>query len=218
MPSASIPAAIAASSAAAAGTTAAAGAATAAAASAGAAATVGGSSLLAGALPLAAAGISAFGQIQSANAAASAASYNSQMEAENAKLATQNAKFAGEEGDAQIGIQGQKTKAQLGGILANQGASGVSINSGSDVDVRSSAAALGELNALTIRSQATQRAYGYQTQAVSDTAQSKLDAYQSTSDEEGGAFKAGGTLLSTVANPQYNYMNWLNSNSSVSTG
>jgi hypothetical protein len=215
MPSFSIPAAAAvgADAAGAAGAAAAASAGTAAAASAGtaaAAAAGSGGSILSG-LALGSSALSAIGSITQGQAASRAAAYNAQVAANNAKIATQNANYAGAEGEAQVGIQNQRTRALVGSELAQQGASGINVHSGSDVDVRSSAAATGELSALTIRSEAAKRAYGYQTQAASDTGQEALDKSQSSSDATAGYINAGSTLLGTVANPNYNFGSFLNS-------
>ncbi len=62
-----------------------------------------------------------------------------------------------------------KTRGQVGAIEASQAASNITVGSGSAVDVRSSAAEMGELDALTIRSNAEKQAYGYQTQAAAFT-------------------------------------------------
>ena len=69
-------------------------------------------------------------------------------------MATQNAQFAGAEGEQQTAAEGAKTKAAVGATLANEGASGIDVDSGSNVDVRESEAKIGMLNALTIRSNA----------------------------------------------------------------
>lgn len=55
----------------------------------------------------------------------------------------------------------------MGAIKAAEAAGNVDVNSGSAVDVQSSAAALGELNAITIRGNAAKEAYGYETQSTS---------------------------------------------------
>lgn len=143
-----------------------------------------------------AAGLQVAGQIKQGDAASQAAAYNAQVAANNAKLATKNASIIAEEGEQQTAQAQQQTKAKVGAILANQGASGVDVNSGSAVDVRSSAAELGELSAINIRSNAVRQAYGQQVQAAGDTGQSQLDKSESGSDAVGGFLKGGSTLLS----------------------
>lgn len=147
------------------------------------------------ALSVAGALVGAAGAVGQGKASAESAKYNAAISANNAKLAQQNATLAGQEGAANTEIEQQKTRAGLGEIKAAQAASGVDVNSGSSVDVRSSAAELGELNAITVRSNAVRQAYGYQTQAAGDTAQSQLDKQQSGYDSEAGDIGAGSTLL-----------------------
>jgi hypothetical protein len=165
---------------------------------------------MAAALPfiaIAAAGVSAIGAIQQGHAAAQAAAFNAQVASNNAKIATQNAAYAGAEGEARVQQSGMKTRALIGSEMANQGASGLDVNSGSASQVRESTETLGNLNALTVRSQAAQHAYGYQTQAVNDRAQSELDNYESSSAETGSYLKAGSTVLGAAASPAFN--DWL---------
>lgn len=141
-------------------------------------------------------GLSALGSIQQGRAQSASANYNAQVQANNAQLEEQKATLAGQEGAANTAIEQQKTRAQVGAIKTAQAANGVNINTGSAVDVRSSAAELGELNALTVRSNAVKEAYGYKTQAASDTAQSQLDKQQAKYDSTAGYITAGSTLLS----------------------
>lgn len=167
-------------------------------AAAASATTIAGFSLssIATAASLVGAGISAIGSIQQGKAAASSAKFNAALSENNAKIAQQNATLAGQEGAANTAIEQQKTRAGVAEIKASQAARGIDVNNGSAVDVRSSAAELGELNAITVRSNAVRQAYGYQTQAASDAAQSQLDKSESAYDSEAGYISAGSTLLS----------------------
>lgn len=148
---------------------------------------------------LAGIGAKAYGQEVTAQGQSQAAAYNAAVMANNATIATQSATLAGHEGAANTAIQQAKTRSEVGSILASQGANGVDINSGSNVDVRSTAAETGQLNAISIRSNAARQAYGYETEAASDKAQQKLDEQQSGYAAEGGNISATGTLLSGAA-------------------
>lgn len=139
---------------------------------------------------------SALGSISAGRAQAASAKYNAATEANNAQLALRNATLAGQEGAANSAIEQQKTRAGVAAIKTAQAANGVDVNTGSAVDVRSSAAELGELNAITVRSNAARQAYGYQTQASSDTAQSQLDKQEAKYDTDAGYVKGAATLLS----------------------
>ncbi len=161
----------------------------------------------AGAIALAGTAASAVGSIAQGQAAAQAAAYNAQIQANNAKIATENASLAGAEGSANVEAKSLQTRAKVGAIEANQAAAGIDIGSGSATDVRQSATQVGALEALNIRANATRQAYGYQTQAASDLAQSELDKKESSYDKSAGYLKAGATLLSSAGNAWGKYSN-----------
>lgn len=166
-------------------------------------------------LPVAAAaaviggGVGAYGAIESGNAAASAASYQNQVAQNNAIIANQNAQQATAAGEAQVTQSQLKTAATIGAIKTDQAASGLDVNSGSNVDVQSSAKELGELDALTIRNAAARQAYGYQTQSMSDVASGQLLSAQSSQDLTAGMFGAGGSILGGVGSAANDYGKYL---------
>lgn len=154
---------------------------------------------------LAGAAIGAVGQVEQGEAASNAAKYNASVAAANATVAKQSAAYAGAAGASQAEQASLKTRADVGAIEANQAAGGIDVNSGSALDVRSSASELGELNALSVRSNAARTSYGYQVQAASDTAQGQLDTYQAGADASGADIAAGGTVLGGVGSAASNY-------------
>ncbi len=143
---------------------------------------------------------SAYGQIAQSKAAASAAKFNATVSEENAQIATQKAAWAGEEGDQAASKSEMGTAAAAGHIKASQGASGVEVGTGSFADVDKSVKEIGMLDALTIRSNAARQAYGYQTEAYSDKAQTELDQFSAKNDAIAGKIGAASTLLSSGAN------------------
>ena len=157
-----------------------------------------GSAAVAAVATLASAGIGAYGAISSGVAQEQSARYNAEVALNNASIAKQNANLAGQAGEAQAEQSSMKTRAQVGAIKTAQAANGVDVNSGSAVDVRSSAAALGELNAINIRSNAARTAYGYQTQAGNFQAQSQLDTFQGQNAKTAGLIGGGTDLLGGV--------------------
>lgn len=157
---------------------------------------------------VAAAGLQAAGQISQGRAASEAASYSAQVAENNAKIATQNARMAGAEGDQNTAAAELKNKAQMGSILAAQGANGVDVNSGSAVAVRQSAAELGQLNASNIRANAARQAYGYETQAAADTGQAAVDRSTAKNDMTGGLISGAGSLLSGAGSAASNFANF----------
>lgn len=155
------------------------------------------------------------GQVEAGNAAAAASNYNATVAAENAKVADQNATWAAQAGEAQAGEESQKTRATVGSIKAAQAANGIDVNTGSAVDVRSSAAELGQLSAINIRSNAARTAYGYQTASSSQTAQSQLDTYNAQQERLAGETGASTTILGGVSNAGLNYSKFLQTSSSL---
>lgn len=156
--------------------------------------------------------VGGIGSIASGNASAAASKYNSQLAAQNAQIAQQNATWASQAGEQQVGEQSQKTRATVGAIKAAQAANNLDVNSGSAVDVRSSAAALGELSALNIRSNAARTAYGDLTQQASYSAQSKLDTFSADQEQLAGEVGAGTSVLGGVGNAGLNFAKYLNNN------
>lgn len=154
-------------------------------------------------------GIQAIGQYQQGQAASESAKYNSQVAENNATIARQNAVWAGQEGEANAAAKEQQTRATLGSIKAAQGANGVDVNSGSNLDVRSSAEQLGELDAINIRANAARSAYGYQTTASNQEAQSGLDKYEAESSSTAGDIGAGASLLTGSGNAGLGYERYL---------
>lgn len=161
-------------------------------------------------VPLAAAGIAggaiqAFGAVQSGYAKSAAAAYQSQVAANNAKIAQQDATLDIQAGEVAAVNRGLKTRAMVGQEKAAQGASGIDVNSGSAVDVRAGTEELGMLDALTVRSDASKKAYAKQVEAVSDTAQSQLLTAESEQDVTAGWISGAGTLLSSTSSVGGNY-------------
>lgn len=140
--------------------------------------------------------VAAKGALQEGQAASQADIYNAAVASTNAKLAKQNAIWAGQAGEADVGISQAKTRAGAGTLLASQGASGVDLGSQSFTNVRASQAATGMLDSLTIRSNAAKAAYGYNTEAESDESQASLDSAKAGYDVSAANTRAKSTLLS----------------------
>ena len=156
-------------------------------------------------------GMSVLGSIQQGKAAQASANYNARVQDNNAEIARRNADFAAKEGHANVEKEQLKNRATVGAIKAAQAASGVDVSGPSAVDVRSSAAELGQLNAITIRSNAVRKAYGYQTQADSHEDQAALDRAEGKNAKTAGYINAAGTFLgrTSTAAQKGNYDAWV---------
>lgn len=146
-------------------------------------------------LAAAAIGLQGAGQIAQSQAAAASSNYNAKIAGNNAKIADQNSSYAGAEGETQAAQQEAKNKSIAGAIKVGQGASGIDVNTGSAANVQASQDEVGMLDALTIRSNAARKAYGYQTEAASDEAQAALDRSQAKNDKTSGIIGAAETVL-----------------------
>lgn len=154
---------------------------------------------------VAGAGVSAVGQVETGQAGAASAAYRAQVAANNAEIAKSNATQDIQSGEIAAVNRGLKTRATVGNEKAQQGASGIDVNTGSAVGVRAGTAEMGMLDALTIRSNAAKQAYGQQVAAVSDTAQSQLDTMEGQQSETAGEIGGAGSLLSGVSTVGGNY-------------
>jgi hypothetical protein len=170
---------------------------------------------------IAGAGVSAAGQYGSMQSQSANAAYQAQVAANNAKIALQNQSWDVQAGEVQAGNQGLKTRSMVGTTKAQQGASGVDVNSASSTAVRSGESELGMLDALTIRSDAAKKAYAASVQATSSTAESGLLSSESTQAANAAPVAATGSLLSSASSVAGNYGKYLdasNWNTSLPTG
>lgn len=161
---------------------------------------------------------SAIGSLQYGEAAASADKYQGQIALNNAAIAKKNASTVGEEGEISAGTQGLKNRSNIGSITANQGANGVDVNSGSAVDVRKSADLVGQMDAMTIRSNAAREAYGYQTQASNFKGEAGLKASEATDALSSSYLGASSSLLGGASSLGKQYAAWQQSYGSGGSG
>ncbi|HYA40395.1 MAG TPA: hypothetical protein VEF34_03775 [Syntrophobacteraceae bacterium] len=154
-------------------------------------------------------GVSAVGAVESGQAQAASANYMAQVATNNAAIERQNAQLAIEQGQVAQQNQQLQTGQKMGGILAQQAASGVAPNTGSALDVRASTAEMGALDELTIRYNSQMASRNALIGAESYQAQAGLYSAQAGWDTTAGYFGMGSSLLggaSSVSNRwlQYN--------------
>lgn len=107
----------------------------------------------------------------------------------------------------------QNQRQQTAGLLAKQraieGASGIDANSGSPLDVQESTARLGEMDALTIKSNYARQNYNYEVAGMSDTAQSSLDMLGASAAGSAGNLAGWSSIVggaASVGNKWLGYM------------
>lgn len=161
-------------------------------------------------LAVAGGAMSAAGGMAKADANAAAMDYKAQVAHNNKLIAEQNAEWTEKQGLAEESAQAMKTRAGVGRLKANLGASGVDINVGSPVKVLESAAKLGELDALTIRSNTARRVYGYKVAGDSADAEAQLAKMSAESIRTAAPFEALGSLLSSASSVGGRFAKWQN--------
>lgn len=138
----------------------------------------------------------AFGSWQAGEAGAQASNFQAQVAENNAAAARQNFTWEMQAGQQRATDSEMKTRAQVGETKTGQAAAGIDVNTGSAAAVQSAEGKLGELDALTIRSNSARRAYGYEVAATSDEAQAQLDRAQASQSRISGDIGAATSLLS----------------------
>lgn len=139
--------------------------------------------------------LGAAGAVQQGQASAAASRYNAQIADMNAQLADRRAKDAIDRGVIAEQQKRQQTAALIGKQTAAMAANGVDLSFGSPLDTLVDSATMGELDALTIRTNSNREAHDYKVQGVSQRAQANLNRMQADSAETGGYLKAAGTIL-----------------------
>lgn len=135
------------------------------------------------------------GQIQQANAAEAAGKYNQQVAEMNADIAERRAKSVIEAGAQEEQMKRQEVARILGQQQAGLAASGVDLTFGSPLDTIVDTAVLGELDALTIRTNTYREAYNARVDATNQRASGELAAFEGKSAKAGGYLGAVGTVL-----------------------
>lgn len=150
-------------------------------------------------------GMQVIGSLTQGSANKGAAEYNASVAAANAQIAKNKAAMAGAAGTAQVEQAQLQNRAKIGGLIASQAASGINVNSGSALDVRSSAQQLGQLNAITVRSNAARQAYGYDVESASDTGQQGLYQSEANNAMPAAEINAAGTVLGNAGSAASRY-------------
>lgn len=145
---------------------------------------------------VAATAASAYGAIQTGDAERKNANYQAAIARQNAIVANQNAEYATQAGAAQATDQGIQNRQQLGAVRAGLAAHGVNVDTGSAANVEQSQRETGETSSLQTTANAALQAYGYKTQATSQTEQANLAGMQATNAGQAGVTSAAGSLVS----------------------
>jgi hypothetical protein len=113
----------------------------------------------------------------------------------NSDIAKQNASWALDTGEKEGVRYGIKAGQREGTIVANQGASGFTLDSGSFSDVRDSQKMITRMDTKQIADNAARRAYGYEVTAANELAKSKMYKGAANQSVIEGWLGAGGSFL-----------------------
>lgn len=122
--------------------------------------------------------MSAYQQTKASNAAAD---YNASMLERNAEVSEMQARNAQERGARETTAHRRRVKSMIGSQRSSAGASGVLVDAGSTLDVVSDTATYGELDAQTIRRNASMEAWGLTEQAKGQRYQADITRSQKRS-------------------------------------
>lgn len=121
-------------------------------------------------------------QAQQSKYASNISKYQAGVADINKEIAKGNAIYSRDVGEVEAGQAGMKAHADMGEMIAQQGASGISVNSGSSARVRESMVEISQYTQSIIRSSAAKKAYGYEVEAMQYGAQA--DVYRYTSQQQ----------------------------------
>lgn len=139
--------------------------------------------------------VNAIGQVFSGQSQGNMYAYQAGVATMNKNIALQNADYARIAGEVSAQESGMKTRAVVGEQKAMQGRSGLDVNRGSLVQVRTSQLEVGAEDEAIIRSNAARKAYGYDVEAAQSEAQSRLYTAASSGAKTAGWIGAAGSIL-----------------------
>lgn len=148
------------------------------------------------------------GQISAGSQAEQQAAYQAGVARNNAIIAERAAQDALTRGKVEEGQQRDKTRQLIGLQRATLAGNGVMVDTGSALNITADTAGIGELDALTIRSNAEREAAGYRAQGMNYEAEARLTRAAGKQAKTDSLWQAGGTALTgigTVAGKWYGF-------------
>lgn len=152
--------------------------------------------------------LGAVGASKKADAESAADFYKAQVAKNNAIIAERNAQQATEAGGVAGQTQDLKTRNLLGTQLVTQAANGLDVNSGTNLNVRQSAADLGHLDTLTIINNAAKQSAGFRAQGTNFTAESDLQTSAGKFAQEAGNINIATSLLGGASSVSDKWLNY----------
>lgn len=139
--------------------------------------------------------IQGIGADQSAQAQAAASTYRAGVAQLNRQINQQNAAWAIEAGGTQAEVSGLKSRSEIAQTKVAQAASGFDVNTGTSEKVREDQSSIAAFDQNVIRWDAAKTAYGYETKATMDVAESQLDLASAAQEREAGQLAMLGSFI-----------------------
>jgi|SRR5215475_3692415 len=139
--------------------------------------------------------VSAFGNYFGGQSQGAMYDYQAGIALMNKQIAEQNANYAINAGEIKAQQAGMKARFEIGTAIAEGGASGLDVRSGSKAQVVQGMYKVAQQDMGIIRTNAAKEAYGYEVEAASDEAQANLDKYAAKFSRTSGTIAAFGSLL-----------------------
>jgi hypothetical protein len=124
----------------------------------------------------------------------------------NSQIDLQNKEYALNQGEIQATQFGLKEAQQEAGIRVAQSASGLDVNSGSNVDVQRSQRQLGQMDMTQIRSNAAKTAYDFDVKSTMDLNQSTMDVMAGQNAKTAGDINAMTSIIGSVGSVSSKWM------------
>lgn len=150
--------------------------------------------------------LSAFGAEKSGQASQASYNYQAQVARINADIDRQNSEWTLTKGETEATQYGMKAAQQGSQIKASQGASGLDVNSGSNVNVQQSQKKITDIDLAQIRSNAGKTAYDFRTKATMDENQATLDVMAGENAKSAGDLNALGSIIGTAGSVSTKWM------------
>ena len=158
------------------------------------------------AMTVASTAMAAKGQMEAGKAAQAQAQYQAALARNNQIIADRAAEDALKRGEIAEQNQRQKTGLLIGAQVNELAAQGFTLDEGTPLDILGDTAAAGELDALTIRSNAAREAYNFRAQGMNYQAEGQLDLLRGSAARSAANINTASTLLSGAGSfaSQYN--------------
>jgi glucan-binding YG repeat protein len=140
-------------------------------------------------------GVQAYGQVQQGKANQARANYQAAVARNNQIIANRQAEDARRRGTLEANLQRQKSRQLVEQQRASIAGAGVLVDQDSALGTIVGTAGLGELDALTIQSNAEREALQFEAQGVNFQTEAQLRTFEGKQAVSSSYLKAGGTLL-----------------------